>query len=177
MHETGQAVTFQSTPLISVIMPVFNGENFLQDAVGSILGQTFTDFELIAIDDGSTDNSTALLESFRLNDRRVIIQRHTENQGVTAALNTGLALARGKYIARMDADDISLPVRFEKQVAFMETHPEIDILGSAVRLMDERGRKYRHTFCPAGRPVYPLEEFICRSVPSPHGDSSSFYSY
>jgi glycosyltransferase involved in cell wall biosynthesis len=140
MPETGQPVPFHLSPLISVIMPVYNSEKYLHAAVESILGQTLADFELIAIDDGSTDATTAILESFRLNDKRVIVQRHSQNQGVTAALNTGLALARGKYIARMDADDISMPDRFEKQAAFLETHPEIDILGSAVQLIDERGR-------------------------------------
>jgi hypothetical protein len=126
-------------PQISVILPVYNSEKYLVEAVESILGQTFTDFELIAIDDCSTDNSPTILESFRQKDKRLIVERHAENQGVTAALNSGLALARGIYIARMDADDISLPDRFEKQVAFLEKHPEIDILGSAVQLVDEFG--------------------------------------
>jgi hypothetical protein len=126
-------------PLISVIMPVYNGEKYLTEAVESILGQTFADFELIVIDDGSTDGSAAILESFRQNDDRVIIRQHSQNQGITVALNTGLALARGKYIARMDADDNSLSTRFEKQVAFLEKHREIDIIGSAVQMVDERG--------------------------------------
>jgi glycosyltransferase involved in cell wall biosynthesis len=129
-----------SQPLISVIMPVYNTEKYLHAAVESILGQTLADFELIAIDDGSTDGTAVILESFRQNDKRVIVQRHLQNQGLPAALNTGLALARGRYIARMDADDISLPERFEKQVAYLETHPGIDIIGSAVQLIDERGR-------------------------------------
>lgn len=127
-------------PTISVVMPVYNSEKYLNEAVESILGQTLPDFELITIDDGSTDGSSAILESFRQNDPRVIVHRHSQNQGVTAALNAGLALARGKYIARMDADDISLRERFEKQAAYLEKHPEIDIVGSAVRLVDERGQ-------------------------------------
>jgi glycosyltransferase involved in cell wall biosynthesis len=126
-------------PLISVIMPVYNSKKYLHAAVESIFGQTLADFELIAIDDGSTDGSAAILESFQQNDTRLVIQRHTQNQGIPAALNSGLALASGKYIARMDADDISRPDRFQKQVAFLETHPEIDVLGSAVQLVDERG--------------------------------------
>lgn len=155
MPETDHVMPFQSQPLISVILPVFNSEENLHAAVESILGQTQADFELIAIDDGSTDASAAILESFRRNDRRVFVQRHLQNLGVTAALNTGLALAHGKYIARMDADDISLPERFEKQVAFLETHPEIDILGSAVKLIDERGRNI-------GALSAPLEDLAIR---------------
>lgn len=130
-----------SQPLISVIMPVYNSAKYLQEAVVSILGQTLADFELILIDDGSTDDSSATLEYFRKNDARVIVQRHSKNQGVAAALNTGLASARGRYIARMDADDISLPERFEKQVDFLDNHVEIDIVGSTVILVDEHGKK------------------------------------
>ena len=129
-----------SQPLISVIMPVYNADKFLREAVESILDQSLSDFELIAIDDGSTDSSPEILESFRQKDPRLIIHRNPSNQGMSASLNTGLALARGKYIARMDADDISLPERFEKQVAFLETHPEIDIVGTPLEMVDERGK-------------------------------------
>jgi glycosyltransferase involved in cell wall biosynthesis len=131
----------ESLPQISVIMPVYNSQEYLHEAVTSILAQTFTDFELIAVDDGSTDGSGTILESFRQSDARVIVQRHSQNRGVAAARNTGLALARGKYIACMDADDISLPERFEKQVAFLEMHPDLGILGSAVQVIDEGGYK------------------------------------
>jgi glycosyltransferase involved in cell wall biosynthesis len=141
MPEIGHVVASHPLPLISVIMPVYNGEKYLNEAVESILGQSFADFELIVIDDGSTDGSAAILESFCQNDVRVIIRQHSQNQGITVALNTGLALARGKYIARMDADDISLSERFEKQVAFLEKHPEIDVIGSAVQMINERGQK------------------------------------
>jgi GT2 family glycosyltransferase len=141
----------ESLPLISVVMPVYNSEKYLQEAVESILGQTLADFELIAIDDGSTDQSAVILESYQQKDKRVILQRQSENQGIVAALNYGLVLARGKYIARMDADDISLPDRFEKQVAFLEIHPDVDVVGTAVHLIDKRGRKL-------GRLSFPLED-------------------
>jgi glycosyltransferase involved in cell wall biosynthesis len=137
-------------PLISVVMPVYNAEKYLEKAVASILGQSCVDFELIMVDDGSTDGSSAMLESFRQKDARVIVQKHPQNQGIAVALNSGLALARGRYIARMDADDISLPDRFEKQVAFLEKHPEIDILGSAVQLIDQRGEKIGTLSAPLG---------------------------
>ena len=142
-------------PLISVIMPVYNGEKYLNKAVESILGQTFTDFELIVVDDGSTDGSAAILESFCQNDTRVIVQKHSQNKGIPAALNAGLALARGRYIARMDADDICLPERFEKQAAFLEKHPEIDVLGSAVQLINGRGQNI-------GMLSVPLEDLAIR---------------
>ena len=130
-----------SNPLISVIMPVYNGEKFLKEAVESIFGQTLADFELIAIDDGSTDGSRAILEEYSHRDKRMIFSTLPKNQGVAVASNQGLKKARGKYIARMDADDISLPERFEKQAAFLEAHTEIDIIGSASSLIDDRGHK------------------------------------
>jgi glycosyltransferase involved in cell wall biosynthesis len=128
----------QSQPLVSVIMPVYNSGNFLREAIESILGQTLADLELIAIDDGSTDGSAAILESFRKKDPRVVVDHHSQNQGLNAALHSGLAHARGKYVARMDADDISISTRLEKQAAFLENHPEMDIVGSAVQMVDER---------------------------------------
>jgi glycosyltransferase involved in cell wall biosynthesis len=138
-HRMNQNMLNESQPLISVIMPVYNSEKYLQEAIESILGQTLADFELIAIDDGSTDNSAAILDSFRQKDKRLIIHRHMQNQGMPVALNAGLEMARGRYIARMDADDISLPERFEKQAAFLETHPEIGIVGTALQMVNERG--------------------------------------
>ncbi len=127
-------------PLVSVIMPVYNSEKFLREAVESILDQTFTDFELIAINDGSTDDSGSILADYRQRDERMVILGHLKNQGIVSALNWGLIVGRGKYIAYMHADDISHPGRFEKQVAFLETHPEVGILGSAVELIDTRGQ-------------------------------------
>jgi glycosyltransferase involved in cell wall biosynthesis len=128
-------------PLVSVLMPVYNCEKFLHEAVESILDQTLADFELITIDDGSTDGSRAILEEYRHRDKRMVFSALPKNEGVAVASNQGLKMARGKYIARMDADDISLPHRFEKQVAFLEMHSEIDIIGSAISLVDDRGHK------------------------------------
>jgi len=113
---------------ISVLMSVFNGERYLQASVASILEQTFRDFEFIIINDGSTDNTAEILASY--NDPRIIIVNNEANIGLTKSLNKGLKLARGKYIARMDADDISLPKRVEKQVAFMDANPEIGVCGT-----------------------------------------------
>src|SRR5579871_2870885 len=103
-------------PAVSVLLPVYNGERFLAAAVRSVLEQTFSDFELIAIDDGSTDGSRAILEDFARRDARVrVISR--PNSGIVGALNDALAQARGEFAARMDADDLCLSGRFAAQVA------------------------------------------------------------
>jgi len=129
---------------ISVVMPVYNAGPFLPEAIESILNQTFSDFEFIIINDGSTDDSGALISQYGLRDGRIKV-KHQTNQGVVAALNTGFDLSRGKYIARMDADDVSLPERLEKQVVFMEAHPQIGVCGAWVRTIGQPdGRIWRY---------------------------------
>lgn len=125
-----------SEPKISVIMPAYNAEKYIKEAIDSILSQTFGDFEFIIIDDGSTDNTCAIIESY--SDSRIRFFRNEKNMGVAATLNRGLDLARGEYIARMDSDDISLPQRFEKQVAFMDSHPDIAVCGTAIECFGAR---------------------------------------
>lgn len=115
-------------PAVTVLMPVYNGEKYLVEAIESILGQTFSDFELLIIDDGSTDGSLKVIKSF--SDSRINLVENKINRGVITSLNLGLDLAKGKYIARMDADDISVPTRLSKQVAFMEKHPSVSICGT-----------------------------------------------
>lgn len=127
------------TPCISVVMSVYNGELYLENAIESILEQTFTDFEFIIVDDNSTDGSWAVLTRF--SDPRVRLVRNQENIGLTRSLNKGLRLAQGIYIARMDADDISLPERFERQTAFFSTFPDIGLLGVAYWNMNSKGEK------------------------------------
>lgn len=122
---------------ISVVLPVYNAERYLAAAVESILAQTFTSFELLAIDDGSRDGSLAILRRFAAKDPRVrVISR--PNTGIVGALNDGLAAASAPLIARMDADDFALPNRFAAQYAYMQEHPHCVGLGSAVDFMDER---------------------------------------
>jgi hypothetical protein len=118
-------------------MSVHNGERYLREAVESILGQSFSDLEFIILDDGSTDSTWEILSSY--GDPRIGLVRNEKNIGLTLSLNKGLALARGKYVARMDADDISLPHRLEMQVDFLERHPHIGVLGTAVQYMDSSG--------------------------------------
>ncbi len=113
-------------PKISIIMPVFNAANFIQGCIDSILKQTLKDWELIIINDGSTDNTLNILQL--LVDSRISI--NTNNHDFIASLNKGLSLSKGKYIVRMDADDIMLSERLQTQYDYMESNPEIDICGS-----------------------------------------------
>ncbi len=115
-------------PKVSVLMPVYNGELYLREAIDSILNQTFTDFELIAIDDGSTDGSVAVIKTYT--DPRIRLIANPVNQGLGCILNQGNELARAEYIARMDCDDISLPTRLEKQVRYLDRHPDVAIVGA-----------------------------------------------
>ena len=124
-------------PAVSIIMPVYNAAPYLEEAIGSMLKQTYTDLECIVINDGSTDGSDAVVRSFR--DPRLRYLENDGNKGLVYTLNRGLDEARGKYIARMDGDDISLPERLDVQVAYMEKHPEVDVLASVVRLIDAQG--------------------------------------
>jgi glycosyltransferase involved in cell wall biosynthesis len=125
-------------PCVSVVMPVYNGEKYLAEALDSILQQTFNDYELIVIDDGSTDRSSAIIESYVKKDRRVIVHRQ-DNCGLIMSLNQGCSLARGKYIARMDADDVSLPQRLEKQLDYLEQRPDIGLLGTWIQDIGPNG--------------------------------------
>lgn len=126
-------------PALSVLLPVYNAERFVQAALESILNQTFPDFELLLLDDCSTDGSADLLIKARTLDPRVHYYRNTENRGITFTLNRGLNLARAPLIARMDADDVSSANRFEHQIAFLDEHPEIDLLGGGMEYIDEEG--------------------------------------
>lgn len=139
------------TPRVSVLMPVYNGERYLREAIESILNQTFTDFEFVIVDDGSTDGTAAILDS--CDDPRIVRLKNHTNIGLPGSLNRGLTAARAEFVARMDADDISLTARLEKQVNYLDKHPEIGILGSANQVIDayDQDRGMRH------RPLYDLE--------------------
>jgi glycosyltransferase involved in cell wall biosynthesis len=123
-------------PLVSVLMPVYNGARFLEEAVQSILNQTFEDFELLIINDGSTDESEQIINGFK--DPRIRLVNKPRNEGLVKALNDGIGLAKGTLIARMDADDIAHKDRLSKQVAFLKSNPDIDVLGCHIDLIDER---------------------------------------
>lgn len=127
-----------TNPQISVVMPAYNAEKYVAEAINSILAQTFTDFEFIIINDASTDSTKNIIESFQ--DPRIKLIKNEQNQGVAKSLNIGISAAKGKYIARMDADDISLPERFQTQFNFMEKNPDIDICGSWMETFGDNQR-------------------------------------
>ena len=129
--------------LISVIMSVYNGEKYLVQAIDSILNQTYQNFEFIIIDDCSTDNSSHILQEYAKKDSRIKIIKKEKNIGIKGFienLNLGISIAKGKYIARMDQDDVSLPERFQKQVDFLENNPEITLVGAQLNLINEQNK-------------------------------------
>jgi glycosyltransferase involved in cell wall biosynthesis len=130
------------SPPISVLLAVYNGQRYLRQAVDSVLAQTFEDFEFIIIDDGSTDQTRSILEEYARKDSRLrLVSR--PNQGLTVTLNEGLAMARGEFLARMDADDICRPTRFAKQLAYLQEYPDCVLVGSRVLLIDPDGLPIR----------------------------------
>ncbi|WP_174589763.1 glycosyltransferase [Methanocella conradii] len=127
-----------SDPTVTVLMSVYNGERYLREAVDSIIAQTYEDFEFLIVNDGSTDSSIEVLQSYE--DPRIRIINNDVNIGLTKSLNRGVQLARGRYIARMDADDVSSPDRLEKEVQFLDAHPDVGLVGSNVKVIDDDGR-------------------------------------
>ena len=138
----------RSMPQITVLMSVYNGEAYLAEAVESILSQTFSDFIFLILDDASTDATPEILNRYAAKDSRVIIITNERNLGLTASLNRGLAHIDTPYIARMDADDISLPDRFARQWAFMQENPDVAVLGGAIRTVDADGIEISLDFNP-----------------------------
>jgi len=134
-------------PVISVVMSVYNSGKYLAEAIDSILSQTFTDFEFIIINDGSTDGSLSIIKGYRENDDRIVLISR-KNKGLPFSLNEGIAASRGKYIARMDSDDIALPQRLQKQYDFMEKYNEVGVLGSGALTIDEKGQPLKRGFIP-----------------------------
>ena len=134
-------------PKVTVTMPVYNGERYLGQAIESILNQTFRDFEFIIIDDGSTDGTAGILAHYQQIDSRIHVYLQ-ENQGVTASRNRGCHLALGKYIAVMDADDISLPERLAREVNYLDEHPEVGVLGTCTEQIDESGKRTQNRRMP-----------------------------
>lgn len=125
----------ETSPTISIIMAVYNGGEHLRSAIDSVLAQSFTDFELVVVNDASTDDSVAQIEGY--DDPRIKLLHNEENKGLAASLNVGLKEAKGRYIARMDADDLAVPERLKKQLSFLEKHPDIGLLGSNAVAIDD----------------------------------------
>lgn len=128
-----------AAPRVSVVMPAYNNEQYVTSAVKSILAQRYRDFEMIVIDDGSTDNTAERVAALARGDSRVRLVSQS-NTGIVGALNHGLDLARGSIIARMDSDDIAYPDRFGRQIAFLDEHPEVVLLGTQIVIIDQHGR-------------------------------------
>ncbi len=159
-----------SSPLISVVLPVYNAERYVFQAIESILNQTYKDFEFIIIDDGSTDHSVDIIRSFH--DPRIIFFQNQDNRGLIYTLNRGIQSAKGKYIARMDADDISMAHRFQQQVSFLEMHPEIGVVGSGYLPIDENNIAVRP---PVYLSEYPLTVKWSILIGNPLAHPSTIY--
>ena len=138
---TPGSVATDSSPHVTVLMPVYNGERFLRAALESVLGQTYRDLELLVVDDASTDQTRAIVDSF--DDARLRVLANPRNLGLPRSLNRGLACARGTYVARHDADDLSHPERLAHQVVYLDGHPQTALVGSAYVEIDEHGRHMR----------------------------------
>jgi glycosyltransferase involved in cell wall biosynthesis len=143
-----------SPPRISVLIPTYNRADLLPDAIHSVLAQTRPDFEILIVDDGSTDNTRQVVSAFE-DDR--ICYTYRENGGISAALNTGLSLARGEYVCRLDSDDRWLPTILEKQTAILEAHPEYGAVYSRAQAMDVHGNPLTQTL--GALPHYPGQSF------------------
>jgi glycosyltransferase involved in cell wall biosynthesis len=159
-------------PKVSVLMPVYNGELYIRQAIDSILNQTFSDFEFIIIDDCSTDSSVAIINSYT--DPRIRLITNLHNKGVSAVANQGNSLANAEYIARLDCDDVSFPQRLAKQVEYLDRHPEVAVIGSQCIYIDTEGKVTDH------QPIlcYPVEPSSIRwraSYECPILNSTSMY--
>ena len=148
-----------SLPKISIVMAAYNEERDIEKALDSILAQTFTDWELIIIDDGSTDATAPIIQGYADKDSRIKLVCNETNLELSASLNKGIGLAQSDLIARADADDINLPERLSKQYEYMQAHPEIDVLGTAAYLLDEAGDRvntYSHPLTHAELKALPF---------------------
>lgn len=145
--------TDMNFPLVSIVLPVFNGEKTLAVAIRSILSQTYKNWELIIVDDGSSDGSVFIAKRF--DDKRIKVVINNRNMTLPVSLNIALDHSSGKYVARMDQDDVSFPTRLEKQVAFMETNPSVDLLGTGILYYQGEGVSY------GVLPVKQTHEDIC----------------
>jgi glycosyltransferase involved in cell wall biosynthesis len=138
----------EANPTVSILMPVYNGRDYLRPAIDSLLAQTFKDFEIVLVNDGSTDDSQAIIESYK--DPRIVLINQ-KNQGVARSLNNGLKVAKGRYIRRHDADDISTTDSIQKQVDFLEAHPDYVMVCNQQAFMTSNGKIARNFRLPQNR--------------------------
>jgi glycosyltransferase involved in cell wall biosynthesis len=152
-------------PSVTVLMSVYNGERYLSEAVDSVLHQTFTDFEFIIVNDGSTDDTTAILASY--DDPRIVLVQNETNLGLTRSLNRGLGLAGGSYLARQDADDVSLPERLGSQVAFLTANPQTCLVGSSIMVVNSASEAITRMILPTSNRE--LQSLLLKRNPFCHG--------
>lgn len=139
-------------PLVSVVMPAYNGEKYIKEAIDSVLNQTYCNFELIIVEDKSTDNTLSIIQEFKSSKIKVYL--NNENRGIAYSTNRAISKSKGKYIALLDDDDIALSRRLEWQVTFLEEHEEIDILGGRSALIDKNGKFIRYDKEPIYNPKF-----------------------
>ena len=133
--------------MVTIAIPIYNAERYLRDAIQSVINQTYRDWTLYLINDGSSDNSLAIMHEYANRDCRIRIVNDGENKGLVARLNQSIALAETKYYARMDADDIMYVTRIEEQVRFLEEHPDVDVLGTSIMTIDDENKIVGSGFC------------------------------
>ena len=163
--QSNTRATSGANPRVSVVMSVYNGEPYLREAVESILNQTYQDFELIIIDDASTDNSREVLSNY--DDHRIMRLYNPVNLGLTPSLNRGLAVSRGEFIARQDADDLSLPTRLAQQLDYLDRHPDIGVLGTQMEVINAAGTFVYNYELPVSHSLIAWSLFFGRSVAHP----------
>ncbi|MFH1547498.1 MAG: glycosyltransferase, partial [bacterium] len=130
----------KSNPLVSIVIPVHNGEKYIEESIKSCLLQTYSNFEIIVVDDKSTDNTLQILKELENRESKLIIIEAEKQNGLGNVLNIGIKASSGKYIARLDADDVMYPTRLEKQVSFMEINTDVVVVGGQIDTMDENGK-------------------------------------
>lgn len=155
----------RARPQVSVVMAVYNGQCYLREAIDSILTQTFIDFEFIIVDDGSTDESAAIVQS--INDPRIRLISNPSNVGLAESLNRGISAASGALIARQDSDDLSLPSRLEAQARFLEEHPGVGVVGTSCEWIDSEGKPFK--VWPPGSDNPVLQARLLVTCPLVHG--------
>ena len=154
-----------SYPLVSIILPTCNGHKVVGDALDSLLGQSYENIEIIVIDDASDEGILTIVNE-RVQAEKIKYFRNEKNLGLAGSINAGILTARGKYIARMDDDDYSLPDRIERQVAFLESHGDVDVLGTGVAFYDQSLKFIRNHVFPADHES--IVKYLCRGNPLAH---------
>ena len=157
----------KKAPVVSVVMPAYNAEQYIRLAIDSVLSQTFRDFELIIVEDDFSDKTREIIEEYAAKDHRILPIFNEKNIGLTPSLNKGLETARGEFVARMDADDISYPERFDKQAAYLRANPDVCMVATSRERIDEKGNVISSKSMEPGKDK--LKERMKVTCAVPHG--------